>query len=691
MEQQSLLVELGTEELPPKALRKISQSLHDEFVAGLHAAGIEFGDSTWYATPRRLAVLVRGVARQQPDRTVEIKGPAVKAAFTAAGAPTPAALGWAKANGIDLTQAERKETPKGAWLTATRRQRGARIETLVPGLFAQALKKLPIPKLMRWGDKKEAFIRPVHTLCMLYGSELIPGTMFGVDSARTVKGHRFLGQRTVELRSADDYVSQMATEGAVNVDYEGRKDLIRTQVAAVATAVGGKADLDDALLEEVTAIVESPHVYKAEFEPKFLRVPAEALVCTMKNDQKYFPIYDGDGHLKPVFAFVSNINPEDPSSLIAGNERVVRPRLADAEFFFTQDRKRSLEDFYPQLTKIVYQKDLGTLADRTAIVTRLTAYLAGMFGADAAAAERAAHLSKCDLATTMVTEFTETQGVMGMHYALLDGEQPAVAEAIVQAYQPRFAGDAVPTGPVQVSLSLAEKIVTLTGIFGVGLLPKGDKDPFGLRRAAIGIIRIAVENRLRFDLSQVLAQACSLLGDKLRLPDTAAKVKDYVYSRLRAYYQEQGVPTAVFLAVLQADPREIYDFDLRIRAVAQFRTMPAAADLVTAYKRIANILRKEQRTDLPAVDPACLREPAECELATQLAAVGPVAEGFYAAGDYAAALIKLAGLREAVDRFFEQVMVAVPEERIKLNRLSMLARIQALFARTADISLLYGE
>ena len=396
---------------------------------------------------------------------------------------------------------------------------------------------------MHWGDKREEFVRPVHSLCMLFGQDIIPGTILGVKSDRIIKGHRFLGNQFLSVESADTYVEQLKKEGAVVVDYEERKASVISQVKAVADSVGGIADLDDSLVEEVTSIVENPHIFKASFDEHFLSVPAEALVYTMKGDQKYFPIYDHSGKLMACFAFASNINPSDPSSLIAGNERVIRPRLSDAEFFFNTDRKHRLESFFPRLEKIIYQKDIGTLAYRTEIVRKLAAYIAEKIGADINKADRAAYLSKCDLATTMVTEFTDTQGIMGMHYAELDGEDKDVYEAIFQAYQPRYAGDTIPSKPVQIAVSLAEKFVTLVGIFGIGMLPKGDKDPFGLRRAAIGVIRIIIENEIELDFADVICKACSLLSDKLKNKDTEANVLDFILNRLKFFYQENKILT----------------------------------------------------------------------------------------------------------------------------------------------------
>lgn len=620
MTNKNLLLELGTEELPPKSLRNLAQSLHDSFVKQLKDEGLEFASSKWYATPRRLALFIEGLADKQEDKEVEIKGPAVKAAFDAEGNPTKAALGWANANGISIDQAQRLETPKGAWLYIKTLKKGKQAVEVVPEMFKNALKALPIPRLMHWGAKREEFVRPVHTLCMLFGDELINGSILGVESSKTINGHRFLGQQKVTINSADSYVEQLRNEGSVVADYDERKASIIKQVTDIANSVNGVADLDDALVEEVTSIVEEPHIFKATFEERFLKVPAEALVYTMKGDQKYFPIYDKEGKLLPVFAFASNINPKDPTSLVSGNERVVRPRLSDAEFFFNTDRKHSLESLFERLETIVYQKDIGTIAFRSNCVEKLAKYIASLIGADETKAARAAHLAKCDLASTMVTEFTDTQGVMGMHYAELDGEDPDVAQAIFEQYCPRFAGDKIPTKGVEIAVSLAEKIITLVGIFGINMLPKGDKDPFGLRRAAIGLVRIVLENNLSFNFVKVIEEACNILDDKVKAKDTKDQVVNFVYNRLKAYYQDQNIEASIFLAVLSTAPVDLLDFDKRVKAVKSFKDLPAAENLASAYKRVNNILSKATVSE-GNVDKALLSEDAEKALSDRKSVV----------------------------------------------------------------------
>lgn len=688
MTTKNLLLELGTEELPPKSLRNLAQSLHDSFVKQLKDEGLAFSASKWYATPRRLALFISDLADKQKDKEVEIKGPAIKAAFDANGAPTKAALGWAKANGITVEQADRLKTDKGEWLYVKTTKKGQETVNVVPEMFKNALKSLPIPRLMHWGNKREEFVRPVHTLCMLYGEDLIQGSILGVESSKTINGHRFLGSQKVTLKSADTYVKQLRNEGCVVADYDERKQSIIKQVTDIANSVNGKADLDDALVEEVTSIVEEPHIFKATFEDRFLKVPAEALVYTMKGDQKYFPIYDQNNKLLPAFAFASNINPKDPTSLISGNERVVRPRLSDAEFFFNTDRKHSLEYFFDKLKNIVYQKDIGTLAFRSDCVEKLAIYIAKLIGADESKSARAAHLAKCDLASTMVTEFTDTQGVMGMHYAELDGEDKDVSQAIFEQYLPRFAGDSIPTKPVEMAVSLAEKVITLVGIFGINQLPKGDKDPFGLRRAAIGLIRIVLENKLDFNFASVIDEACMILGDKVKSESTKDQVINYVYNRLKAYYQDQNIEASIFLAVLSTKPENLLDFDKRVKAVKSFKDLPEAENLASAYKRINNILSKANLGE-GSVDKLLLSEKDEVVLATALDTISPKVNKLYSEGDYTCALATLSELKEPVDNFFEHVMVNADDPKIKENRLHLLVSLHDLIGKTADISVLY--
>ena len=688
MSNKNLLLELGTEELPPKSLRKLSTALLDEFTKRLDGAGLKYDEAKWYATPRRLSLFIASLDEKQEDREIEIKGPSVKVAYDANGEPTKAALGWANSNGVDIKDVSTLKTEKGEWLYIKSLKKGDDTTSLIPQMFKESLESLPIPKLMHWGDKKEEFVRPVHTLCMLFGSDLISGTILGLQSGTKLLGHRFMGKQQVELTSADNYLSLLENEGYVIADYERRKTMIKEQVIALANSIGGQADLDEDLLEEVTSLVEYPHAFLASFEERFLQVPSEALVYTMKGDQKYFPIYDAQNKLLPKFIFISNINPSDTTSLISGNERVVRPRLSDAEFFFKTDRKHSLESYFDKLTNVIYQKDIGTIAYRSEIVEQVAAYIGEQIGADQALCKRASHLAKCDLATTLVNEFTDTQGIMGMHYARLDGENADVADAIFEQYLPRFAGDKVPTGKVQIALSLAEKITTLVAIFGINLAPKGDKDPYGLRRAAIGVIRIMLENKLDMNLNKLLSFTYDLLTKKMQSKTTVADVSDYVFNRLKAYYKDLDIGAEIFNAVYANTPDSILDFDKRVYAVKEFKALDAASDLAAAYKRVANILSKAEKVS-DSINESLLEDSNEKQLVERLAAILPVVSSYYEKKDYLQALSTLSELREDVDNFFENVMVNVEDINIKNNRLSILLNLKMVLAKTADISVLY--
>ena len=669
-------------------MRNLAQSLHDNFVNQLKNNNLKFKNSKWYATPRRLAVFIESLNEKQDDQEIEIKGPTLKAAYDENNNPTKAALGWAQANNINLKDAKTLKTDKGEWLYIKTVKNGSQTIELIPELFKQSLKNLPIPRLMHWGDKKEEFVRPVHTLCIIFGDQLIDATILGLKSSKIVKCHRFLGPKEIEIPSADAYVETLKNVGHVIVDYDERKSSIISQVKKIAESINGNADLDDNLVEEVTSIVEEPHIYKATFEEKFLDVPSEALVYTMKGDQKYFPIYDQNGRLMSSFAFVSNICPDDPTSLISGNERVVRPRLSDAEFFFQTDRKQTLESFFPRLENIIYQKDIGSIAYRSNCVEQLTKFIAREINADEIKAARAAHLAKCDLASTMVNEFTDTQGVMGMHYAELDGEDKEVSSAIFEQYLPRFSGDIIPTKPVQMSLSIADKLITLVGIFGINQLPKGDKDPFGLRRAAIGLLRIIIENKLSINLYKILDKACSILNEKLKSSDTKENVINFIYNRLKAFYQEQGIDTSIFLSVLSNKPQDLLDFDKRVYAVKTFKELPESENLASAYKRINNILSKTVQKKY-IVDENFLVEKEETELYRLLKDLSIKVDELYKIGDYKSALNELSKLRTPVDNFFENVMVNAEDQKIKENRLGILQKLHEIISKTADISVLY--
>ncbi|WP_416762409.1 glycine--tRNA ligase subunit beta [Morganella morganii] len=688
MTQQTFLTEIGTEELPPKALRSLAESFAANLTAELAAANLTHGDVTWYAAPRRLAVKIAGLAESAADREVEKRGPAIAQAFDAEGKPTKAAEGWARGCGITVDQADRMVTDKGEWLLYRAVEKGNKAKELLADMVSRALAKLPIPKLMRWGDKETHFVRPVHTVTMLMGADVIPGEVLGITSDRVIRGHRFMGEAEFTIAHADEYPAILETRGKVMADYDARKAMIKRDAEKAALALGGVADLTDSLLEEVTSLVEWPVVLTAKFEEKFLAVPSEALVYTMKGDQKYFPVYDKNGNLMPNFIFVANIESSDPSQIIAGNEKVVRPRLADAEFFFKTDCKKRLEDNLPRLSTVLFQQQLGTLRDKTDRLEALAGWIAGQIGADVNHATRAGLLAKCDLMTNMVFEFTDTQGVMGMHYARHDGESEDVALALKEQYQPRYAGDNLPSTPVSDALAIADKMDTLAGIFGIGQHPKGDKDPFALRRAALGVLRIIVEKGYNLDLETLTQEAVRLYGDKLTNANVVTDVVDFMLGRFRAWYQEQGYAIDTIQAVLARRPTRPADFDARMKAVTHFRTLEEAAALAAANKRVSNILSKSDDALNDTVLASLMNAPEEIRLAAYVTDLKTQLAPLYAEGKYQEALTELASLREAVDAFFDSVMVMDKDDNIRSNRLTLLNELRNLFLGVADISLL---
>ncbi len=685
---QNLLVEIGTEELPPKALRTLAEAFAEGLAKELEGAELAHDGIQWHAAPRRLALTVKGLAQAQADKVVEKRGPAVQAAFDADGNPTKAAMGWARGNGIEVAQAERLITDKGEWLLHKAEVKGQATTELLPAMVEGALKKLPIPKPMRWGAKRTQFIRPVHTITLLMGDELVPGTVLDIASGRTVRGHRFMGEASFELDHADNYLAQLESRGKVLADYQDRKARIKADVEAEAAKLGGVAGLEDELLEEVASLVEWPVVLVASFEEKFLDVPAEALVYTMKGDQKYFPVYDQNGQLMNKFIFVSNLISKDPGQIISGNEKVVRPRLADAEFFFNTDKKQTLAHRLDSLSTVLFQKQLGTLKEKVERISGLAGFVASQLQADVEKAQRAGLLSKCDLMSQMVMEFPETQGTMGMHYARIDGEAEDVALALHEQYQPRFAGDALPQNPVSCAVAIADKMDTLVGIFGIGQAPKGDKDPFALRRAALGALRIMVENGLDLDLRLIIREAITLFGDKLSNPNVEEDVLDFMLGRFKSWYQDEGFGGDEICAVLVRRPTRPADFDARVKAVSAFRKLDAAEALAAANKRVGNILGKLEGELPTAVDESRLELAEEKALFETVSRLEGELAPRFAAGEYTEALAALAALREPVDAFFDNVMVMADDGALKQNRLAILNRLRSLFLQGADISVL---
>ena len=687
MTTENLLIELGTEELPPKALKKLALGFRDGLVGQLESAELSFDSVEWFAAPRRLAVRINSLQAKQNDKQVEKRGPAVQAAFDQDGNPTKAAMGWARGCGIEVSEAGRHKTDKGEWLLHVASVAGKSLEELVEGFIAQAIKQLPIPKPMRWGSGREEFIRPVHTLIAMYGDKVLPASVLGLESGNQSQGHRFHHRGLVEVSNANSYEADLEAAHVV-VDYNKRQAMIVEQMAAASAEHNAKTIEDADLLDEVTSLVEWPVALVGSFEERFLDVPAEALIYTMKDDQKYFPLLDQDGKLIPKFVFISNIESKDPIQVIEGNEKVVRPRLADAEFFYNTDKKNTLESRLESLATVLFQKQLGTLKDKSERISALAGFIAGNVGANKTQAERAGLLSKTDLMTEVVMEFTDIQGVMGKYYALNDGEDAVVADALYQQYMPRFAGDALPSSLEACAVALADKFDSLVGIFGIGQHPKGDKDPFALRRAAIGIIRILIEKELNVDFKQVAEFAKGLFGDKLTNEKVIDDVIDFMLGRFQAHYQEQGVKVEVIRAVEVKKPTSALDFERRLNAVVNFAKLDAAVALAAANKRVNNILAKNGKGEFTEINQSLLADDAEKALVEQLVAVMPAVKAAYDEGDYQQGLEKLADLRSVIDDFFDNVMVMADDAQVKNNRLAILAELQGLFMHTADISVL---
>jgi glycyl-tRNA synthetase beta chain len=686
--QENLLIELGTEELPPKSLRQLAESFASNVEAELNKAELSFEKVNWFASPRRLAIVVTNLFDSQADKIVEKRGPAVNVAFDDEGNATKAAQGWARSNGITVEEAERLVTNKGEWLLFKAEVKGKKVADLIPAIAAEALSKLPISRPMRWGAASTQFIRPVHTVCMLFGKQLIQGELLGVESDRIIRGHRFLGEAEFTIKHADEYESLLDITGKVIVDYERRKAIIREQVEALAAHENGVAAIDDALLEEVTSLVEWPVTLVGSFEEKFLDVPSEALIYTMKDHQKYFPVLDKEGNLLPRFIFVSNIVSRDPAQVVEGNEKVVRPRLADAEFFFETDKKKTLESRLESLSTVLFQKQLGTLKEKSERIANVAEKVAVLINADTQHAKRAGLLSKADLMTEMVLECPDVQGIMGMYYARFDGEAEEVAIALNEQYLPRFSGDKLPTSLVACAVSLADKLDTLVGIFGIGQAPKGAADPFALRRAAIGLLRIIKDKALDLDIVELVEIAKSEYSDKLSNENVVTDVVDFLFARFRATYQANGFSAELIQSVLVRRPTKPVDFEKRIQAVAKFQELPEAQPIAAANKRISNILAKVDGQINAEVVNSLFEEEAEKALAEKLGSLESKLSPLFDAGDYEAALFELASLQAPVDQFFDNVMVMAENEAVKQNRLALLNRLRNLFLQVADVSVL---
>ncbi|KTB64448.1 MULTISPECIES: glycine--tRNA ligase subunit beta [Pseudomonas] len=683
MSAQDFLVELGTEELPPKALNTLADAFLAGIEKGLHSAGLKFAAKKVYAAPRRLAVLLTALETQQPDRSINLDGPPRQAAFDAEGNPTQAALGFAKKCGVELSEIDQS----GPKLRFSQVITGKPTASLLPTIVEDSLNDLPIPKRMRWGARKEEFVRPTQWLVMLLGDQIIDCTILAQKAGRDSRGHRFHHPEAVRITSPANYAADL--RGAyVLADANERRELISKRTEELARLQEGTAIVPPSLLDEVTALVEWPVPLVCSFEERFLDVPQEALITTMQDNQKYFCLLDVDGKLLPRFITVANIESKDPQQIIAGNEKVVRPRLTDAEFFFKQDKKQKLEDFNLRLQNVVFQEKLGSVYDKAVRVSKLAAYIAPRIGGDAAWAARAGLLSKCDLATEMVGEFPEMQGVAGYYYALNDGEPDDVALALNEQYMPRGAGAELPSTLTGAAVAIADKLDTLVGIFGIGMLPTGSKDPYALRRAALGVLRILIDKKLDLDLTQAVVFAVGQFGTKVKQAGLAEQVLEFVFDRLRARYEDEGVDVSVYLSVRALQPGSALDFDQRVQAVQAFRKLPEADALAAVNKRVSNLLSKADNLGNVEVDPGLFADAKEFSLNSAIAKAENAVKPLLAERNYAEALARLATLREPVDAFFEAVMINAEDAGVRKNRYAMLARLRGLFINIADISVL---
>ncbi|MHC2146507.1 glycine--tRNA ligase subunit beta [Pseudomonas sp. 210_17 TE3656] len=683
MSAQDFLVELGTEELPPKALSALADAFLAGIEKGLQAAGLNYTGKQVYAAPRRLAVLIRQLDTQQPDRSINVDGPPRQAAFDAEGNPTQAALGFAKKCGVELAEIDQS----GAKLRFSQHIPGKATASLLPTIVEDSLNDLPIPKRMRWGARKEEFVRPTQWLVMLLGDDVVDCTILAQKAGRDSRGHRFHHPEDVRISAPANYLEDLR-KAYVLADFAERRELISKRTAELAMQQEGTAIVPPALLDEVTALVEWPVPLVCSFEERFLEVPQEALITTMQDNQKYFCLLDVDGKLLPRFITVANVESRDPKQIIEGNEKVVRPRLTDAEFFFKQDKKQPLESFNERLKNVVFQAQLGSVFDKAERVAKLAAFIAQRIGGDAQRAARAGLLSKCDLATEMVGEFPEMQGVAGYYYALNDGEPEDVALALNEQYMPRGAGAELPSTLTGAAVAIADKLDTLVGIFGIGMLPTGSKDPYALRRAALGVLRILIEKQLDLDLNEAVNFAVSQFGSKVKAAGLAEQVLEFVFDRLRARYEDEGIDVATYLSVRALKPGSALDFDQRVQAVQAFRQLPEAAALAAVNKRVSNLLSKAEGAVATTVEPKYFDNANEFSLYSAIQQADQAVQPMAAARQYSESLARLAALREPVDAFFEAVMVNADDANVRANRYALLSRLRGLFLGVADISLL---
>ena len=683
---EDFLVELGTEELPPKALVKLADAFAQGLIKGLADARLDIGAHHVYAAPRRLAVHIEALATRQQDTKIQKRGPAVKAAFDADGNPSKAAMGFAKSVGAEIADLERLVTDKGEWLVCNVEQKGSATIDLLPEIVINALAALPIPKRMRWGDKDVEFVRPAHWLLMLLGSEVVPASIMGLTSDRKTRGHRFHSNGELSIQTPGQYLSTLREQGKVIADFNERRQLIEDGVTKTAAEISGRAVIDESLLDEVAGLVEWPVPVAGNFDEKYLEIPSEVLITTMKDNQKYFPLLDNNGKLLPKFITISNIESTDVEKVRGGNEVVIRPRLADAMFFWQQDRKKKLLDHEATLKTVVFQTRLGTVFEKTVRVGALAEKIAQLIGADKAHTKRAVQLSKCDLMTEMVGEFPSVQGIMGEYYANLEGEPAAVSKALSEQYLPRNADDVLAETAVGQTLAIADRLDTLVGIFGIGQKPTGVKDPFALRRLSLAVLRTMIESELELDLEELLKHAARSLGDKIDADKTVAEVFDFMQERLRAYYSAQGISPQIFDAVAAVRPTSPVDFGRRVNAVRAFNQLPEAQSLAAANKRTNNILKKNAGSQGASIDTALFESKIETELHDALVQSKAIVEPLFGAGKYTEALQALAKLREPVDSYFDEVMVMAEDTAVRENRLAVLADMRKLFSHVADLS-----
>ena len=682
----NLLIELRTEELPPKSLKALSDSFSSAVFAALKEQAFVPADSvcTPYATPRRLALTVSQVAAVQPDRVIEKKGPAVASGLDASGKPTKALEGFMRSAGVTFEQMQKAGDGKAEYFVARIEKKGESLDAHLSEIIVQALKKLPIQKLMRWGDSEHQFVRPVHSLIVLHGTRIVPCVVLGLNSGNTTRGHRFLSSGEIVINSPDEYAAKLMA-GKVIASIPERRASIAAQLDAKAAELKATINPSDGLLDEVSALVEWPVVYVGEFESEYLEVPQECLILTMQQNQKYFPLLDAERKLLNKFLIVSNMQVDDPKHIIGGNARVVRPRLSDARFFYNQDRKTTLASRLDKLASVVYHNKIGSVLQRVERLENLAQKIAVRLGANASLAARAARLAKADLVTDMVGEFPELQGIMGRYYALHDGEDAAVADAVQSHYQPRFAGDALPQGAIASAAALADKLDAMTGFFGIGQIPTGDKDPFGLRRAALGVLRILIEAPLPLDLAELITDAQSGFAAGILTQPVDEALLDFMFDRLRGLLKDAGHAQDVVEAVLAQRPTRIDLVPAKLDAVRAFLGLPEALALAAANKRIGNILKKAE-TALPIPDAALLQEDAEKALYDRIQEIAPVVKAHVASEAYADALKALASVRAEVDLFFDKVMVNVDDSAVRANRLGLLKALFDQLNAVADIS-----